>query len=79
VGSNEAVKDAVFRGLGVAVLSILAVESDLAAGGLREITIEGLDLTRELYIVTDRRRALPPPGRAFLHFLLTHKPQGAGL
>jgi DNA-binding transcriptional LysR family regulator len=69
LGSNEAVKDAVFRGIGVTVLSIRAVEPELAAGRLHEVPIDGLDLTRELYIVTDRRRVLPPPARAFIHFL----------
>src|SRR3990172_4956233 len=75
VGSNEAVKDAVFRRLGVAVLSIRVVQPELSAGRLHEVPIEGLDLTRELYIVTDRRRGLPGPARAFMQFLLTHKPR----
>lgn len=74
VGSNEAVKDAVARRLGVAVLSIRAVQHELSAGQLYEVPIEGLDLTRELYIVTDRRRPLAAPARAFMQFLLTHKP-----
>jgi len=72
LGSNEAIKDAVRGGLGVAVLSIRAVEEELSKRRLREVPIEGLDLTRELYIVTDRRRALPSPARRFLHFLKTH-------
>jgi DNA-binding transcriptional LysR family regulator len=77
LGSNEAIKDAVFRGLGVTVLSIRAVEGELAAGQFHEVTIEGLDLTRELYVVTDHRRALPAPARAFRHFLLTHTPHSS--
>src|SRR5262245_4568165 len=72
LGSNEAIKEAVLRGLGLAVLSIRAVEQELSKRRLREVPIEGLDLSRELYIVTDRRRALPAPARAFLRFLETH-------
>jgi DNA-binding transcriptional LysR family regulator len=73
VGSNDAVKDAVLRQLGVAVLSIRTVQSELAAGRLLEKPIKGLDLTRELYIVTDRRRGLPSPARAFMHFLVKNQ------
>jgi DNA-binding transcriptional LysR family regulator len=71
LGSNEAIKDAVFRGLGVTVLSIRAVEAELSDARLYEVPIPELDLTRELYVVTDHRRVLPPPARAFKHFLLT--------
>lgn len=73
LGSNEAIKDAVLRGIGVAVLSTRAVEEDLAHRRLREVPVEGLDLTRELYIITDRRRPLPSPARAFMHFLETQQ------
>jgi DNA-binding transcriptional LysR family regulator len=74
LGTNEAIKDAVFRGLGATVLSIRAVEVELSSGRLHEIPIPDLDLTRELYVVTDHRRALPPAARAFKHFLLTQTP-----
>jgi DNA-binding transcriptional LysR family regulator len=71
LGSNEAIKDAVLRSLGVAVLSVQVVNADLASGKLREALIERLDLTRELYVVFDSRGILPPPARAFLAFLAT--------
>jgi DNA-binding transcriptional LysR family regulator len=58
VGSNDAVKDAVSRRLGVAVLSIRAVQPEISVGRLHEVPIEGVDLTRELYIVTDHVAAL---------------------
>lgn len=69
IGSNEAIKEAVLRGVGVAVLSIFAVRKEVETGQL--IALEGSDLKcdREMFIVRDRRRILPPPARLFLSFL----------
>jgi LysR family transcriptional regulator, low CO2-responsive transcriptional regulator len=71
IGSNEAVKEAVARGVGVAVLSIYAVRKEVEAGQL--IALEGSDLKcdRDVFVVRDRRRVLPPPARMFLNFLRT--------
>jgi DNA-binding transcriptional LysR family regulator len=69
IGSNEAIKEAVIRGAGVAVLSIYAVRKEVEAGQL--IALEGSDLKcdREMFVVRDKRRILPPPARMFLNFL----------
>jgi DNA-binding transcriptional LysR family regulator len=69
IGSNEAVKEAVARGVGVAVLSIYAVRKEVEAGQL--IAVEGSDLKcdRGMFVVRDRRRVLSPPARMFLAFL----------
>lgn len=69
LGSNEAIKEAVLRGVGAAVLSTLAVQKDVAAGRLLALEVEGLACDRELFVVTDRRRALPPPARLFVTHL----------
>lgn len=71
IGSNEAVKEAVARGVGVAVLSIYSVRKEVEAGQL--IALEGSDLKcdRDMFVVRDRRRVLPPPARRFLSFLRT--------
>ena len=69
LGSNEAIKEAVLRGVGVAVLSTLAVRKDVAAGRLVAREVEGLVSDRELFVVTDRRRVLPPPARLFVNHL----------
>jgi DNA-binding transcriptional LysR family regulator len=58
LGSNEAVKGAVAAGAGVAVLSVLAVKADLAAGRLVELRIEGADFDRKLSAVWPR--SIPP-------------------
>lgn len=66
LGSNEAVKEAVVQGVGVAVLSQLSVQRDVDAGHLHPLQIDGLALERPMYVVTDRRRALPPIALSFL-------------
>src|SRR5262249_19221345 len=71
IGSNEAGKEAVARGVGGAVLSIYAVRKEVEARQL--IALEGSDLKcdRDMFVVRDKRRVLPPPARMFLTFLRT--------
>jgi DNA-binding transcriptional LysR family regulator len=76
LGSNAAIKDAVRRGLGVAFLSQLAVRKELGSKELRTVTVKGLNLERDFYVVFHRRRPLGPAAVAFLHFLEAH-PLGA--
>lgn len=70
LGSNEAIKEAVLNGTGVAVLSRFAVQRELDDGRLHSVRIDELELSRRLYVVSDSRRALPRPARAFLQFVL---------
>ncbi len=69
LGSNEAIKEAILEGVGVAVLSNLAVRKELETGQLHGLKIGDLSMDRTLFIVWDRRRVLPAPARIFLHFL----------
>lgn len=66
VGNPETVKEAVREGLGVAVLSRRAVDQELRAGSLHAVRVVGLALDRDLFIVRDRRRALPAAAHFFL-------------
>jgi DNA-binding transcriptional LysR family regulator len=66
LGSNEAIKEAVLRGVGLAVLSEHAVRQELDAGKLHALRVAGLPLKRKMFVVWDRRRALPIPARLFL-------------
>lgn len=77
LGSTEAVKGAVLEGAGVAVLSRRAVEREVAAGQLKTVPVEGLALDRAIYVVRDRRRALPGPAELFLA-LANPEPESAG-
>jgi DNA-binding transcriptional LysR family regulator len=69
LGSNEAIKEAVLRGLGVAVLSTHVVQKEVRAGQLQALQVTGLVLEREMFAVWDRRRVLPIPARLFLDLL----------
>jgi len=80
LGSNESIKEAVLRNMGVAILSTYAVHKELKRGQLHKLEVTDLDCEREMFIVWDRRRVLPPPARIFRFFLesnplpVLHKP-----
>ncbi|MBX7102607.1 MAG: LysR family transcriptional regulator [Gemmataceae bacterium] len=72
LGSNEAIKEAVRQGVGVAVLSMLAVRREVQDGFLKVLEIENVTCDRDLFVIQDRRRALPQPARLFLTVLDAH-------
>jgi DNA-binding transcriptional LysR family regulator len=72
LGSNEAIKEAVLRGVGVAVLSTYTVEKELQGGQLHGLRVRDLRCDRDMFVILDRRRVLPAPARLFLNFLETH-------
>jgi DNA-binding transcriptional LysR family regulator len=69
LGGNEAIKQAVLRGMGLAVLSRRAVQKEIRAGLLHGLRVTGLSLQRKMYVVWDRRRVLPIPAKLFLDLL----------
>jgi LysR family transcriptional regulator, low CO2-responsive transcriptional regulator len=72
LGSNEAIKAAVLRGIGLAVLSALAVQKEVESGQLISLRVRGVRCERDMFVVQDRRRAIPLPARLFLNFLAAH-------
>jgi DNA-binding transcriptional LysR family regulator len=79
LGSNEAIKEAVRRGVGLAVLSSRAVAREARPGGpLHTLQVTGLALKRQMFAVWDRRRALPIPAHLFLDLLEPCKRPGRG-
>jgi DNA-binding transcriptional LysR family regulator len=66
VGSTEAVKEAVKAGLGVSIVSRRAVQTETAAGALSALKVEGVDLSRELVLVTSTDRTRSGICAAFL-------------
>ena len=57
------IKEAVLRGMGVAVLSTCAVQKELKAGQLHALDVSDLRSERDMFVVKDRRRVLPLPAR----------------
>jgi DNA-binding transcriptional LysR family regulator len=72
LGSNEAIKEAVLRGVGIAILSTYAVQKELRTGALHGLKVSDLHCDRDMFIVHDKRRVLPFAARLFLLFLETH-------
>ena len=69
-GSASAIKESLKAGLGVSVLSALAVKSEIESGILKTVKIEGIDIiVREFYSVINRRLTLSPIADAFLDLL----------
>jgi DNA-binding transcriptional LysR family regulator len=67
LGSTAAVKEAVKAGLGVSVVSSLAVKSEIASGAIKIVQIEGIGpIRREFFSVTNRRLTLSPIAELFL-------------
>ncbi len=70
LGSTAALKEAVRNGLGLAVVSELAVACELDNGQLRRIAMRGLDpLRREFFTVQAAGRSVSPLCEAFLESL----------
>lgn len=69
MGSTEAIRQGIKSRIGVSILSTLAVSEDLSAGTLKALAVEGLNLSRSLYLTRHRQRSLSPLGAAFTDFL----------
>lgn len=69
IASNEAVRQAVKAGAGVAVISRRAVADDIRCGLLAALRFQGSRLVRDFFLVTHRTRARSPLGEAFARFL----------
>jgi DNA-binding transcriptional LysR family regulator len=66
LGSTEAVKQSVKDGMGVSILSVLAVGEELRQGSLVAIEIHGIKFKRSLYLIQRKNRQSSPLCSAFL-------------
>jgi DNA-binding transcriptional LysR family regulator len=69
VTSNEAVRQALKAGAGLAVISRRAIEDDIRYKQLSVLRVPTLRLTREFFLVTHKSRSRSPLAAAFLLFL----------
>lgn len=69
LGSNEAIKQTVAGGLGVAVLSEATLKADLATGDLVQLDVRGFPLRRHWFIAHPEGKQLNPAAAAFREFL----------
>ncbi|MDN5361351.1 MAG: hypothetical protein PWP70_398 [Moorella sp. (in: firmicutes)] len=77
LGSTEAIVSAVEAGLGISLVTSWAVEKSVQLGRLAVVTLEGVNLKRDIYLVR-RRRDLSPAAEAFVNFAADHPPRGMG-
>jgi len=74
MGSTSSVKEGVKAKLGLAFISGRATEGEVRQGSFSRIDVEGFEpISRQIYIVSHRRRTLSPMGMEFLRFLKRKK------
>ncbi|MCD6200021.1 MAG: LysR family transcriptional regulator [Deltaproteobacteria bacterium] len=71
MGSTEAIRQAVKAGLGCSIISRRAVTDDLEHGLLFAPVLEGVQLSRQFYLIWHNQRTLSPLAHAFRSFLLS--------
>jgi DNA-binding transcriptional LysR family regulator len=71
LGSSTAVKEGIKSGLGISILSLRAIDTELNAGILKALKIENLTMLRKFYLIRDKRRNVSPLCNAMLDFLTT--------
>jgi DNA-binding transcriptional LysR family regulator len=69
MGSTQAVKQAVRAGIGVTLISKLAVEDECRARLLICVHVQDLEFQRSFHLVTHRDRSRSPLAQAFLEFV----------
>ncbi|MEC9329327.1 MAG: LysR family transcriptional regulator [Pseudomonadota bacterium] len=67
---NEAIKQSVEAGLGLAIVSIHTVELELAAKRLIKLNIKGMPIKRRWYVGHRRGKRLSPTAQAFRQFVI---------
>lgn len=74
MGSTQAIKQAVRAGVGVSVVSRLAVEDECRAGLVHALRLRDLRVARTFHLVTHRDRSRSPLAAAFLEYLESEFP-----
>jgi len=69
MGSTEAVIQGILGGVGISIISEIAVSSQLAGGALAAVRIDGLDMIRRFYLTRHRHRTLSPVADALFRFV----------
>ena len=75
LGTSTAVKEGIKAGLGISILSAVALETELKAGVLKALRLKGIPMFRHFYLIRDKRRTASPIGRSLMDFLVTASKQ----
>jgi LysR family transcriptional regulator, low CO2-responsive transcriptional regulator len=71
LNSNEAIKEAIMAGLGIAVLSIHTLTAELKNNQLAILNIEGFPIYQKWHVIYPKKKYLTVTAKTFLEFLLT--------
>lgn len=71
LGCAEAIKQSVIAGMGISLLAAQEVQSEVRAGLLKVLDVQGFPLKRHWHVVHRADRPLPPAARDFQQFLVT--------
>jgi DNA-binding transcriptional LysR family regulator len=71
---TEAIKRGVLAGLGVAFVSVYAIEGEQATGQLRPLRVRGLRIVRHFHLIHHARRRLSTAARAFMELFMAAAP-----
>jgi DNA-binding transcriptional LysR family regulator len=66
---TEAIKQGVMAGLGVAIVSLYAVQGEMAAGRLHTLRLRGLRIQRHFHVIHHQARMVTASARAFMEML----------
>ncbi|MEJ2660025.1 MAG: selenium metabolism-associated LysR family transcriptional regulator [Desulfobacteraceae bacterium] len=69
MGSTEAVRQGIKSGVGLSILSVVAVTDDIQSGILKAIHVEGLNLKRNFYLTIHKQRTISPLCGVFIDFM----------
>ena len=75
LGTSTAVKEGVKAGLGISILSAIALETELKAGVLKALKLKGIPMFRYFHLIRDKRRTASPISRSLMDFLITTSKQ----
>ena len=69
-GSSTAVKEGIKSGLGVSIISSRAIHTEVEAGHLKGIGIQGISMSRNFFLIRNKLRIASPACKALLDFLM---------
>jgi DNA-binding transcriptional LysR family regulator len=75
LGTSTAVKEGIKAGLGISILSAIALDTELKAGVLKALRLKGIPMFRHFYLIRDKRRTASPIGRSLMDFVITASKQ----
>jgi DNA-binding transcriptional LysR family regulator len=71
--SNEAVKQAVLAGIGISIMPIIGIKSEIASGKLKIIKTKGLPITTKWRLVWLKEKKLSPIAQHYIEYLKKEK------